>query len=149
MCQVHFICRGGGKVCRALVANPSTSQSSLSNSPDSLSVVAPQISCVSVVCVSVVCSSHALLLTVELQVHLLHFLQEQVGSCTKGSVRTRRYEDAHLIRSVDNNQSPDGTNEWIQKVKRWSAFTLKRVRKVFNIVVHSRINREKDLSPEF
>ena len=45
-----------------------------------------------------------------------------------------------IFRSVDNNQSRDGTNEWIQKVKRWSAFTLKRVRKVSIHLCHRRIN---------
>ena len=54
--------------------------------------------CVGCLCVGCLFFTRAvcLLLAVELQVYLLHFLQEQVASCTKLNVRTLRYEDAHL-----------------------------------------------------
>ena len=61
-----------------------------------------------------------------------------------------------IFRSVDNNESPVKKNEWIQKVKLWSAFTLKRVWEVLEIILRqtdkhcgSQQYRENYLSDEF
>ena len=108
-------------------------------------------------CVSVCCSHAPVVLEAELLVYLLHFLQytsDHVLNWMSGLYCMKTC----IFQSFDNNQSPFRTKEWIQKVKRWRAFTLKRVMEVFweihlwhrqiHIVVDCRINRENYLSPE-
>ena len=86
------------------------------------------------------------LLVAELLVYLLHFFQN-MSDYVLNKILCHYGLKTCIFRSVDNNQSPVRTNEWIKKVKYWSAFTSKQVWKCWkyvhlwqrqrNIVVHS------------